>query len=96
MNHWNRKHAQAVYVPSLSQRAGELNEYRYGELVRMGEGTDFLRFLRCVAAGIVYYDPGIKVEHASTRPRPKRRNQFRVKSKDIGTLYDKLTVESLL
>lgn len=96
MTHWNRKHAQAVYVPSLARKAGELNEYRYGELVRMGEGTDFLRFLRCVAAGIVYYDPGIKVENASsTNPRPKRRNQFRVKSREIGTLYDRLTVESL-
>jgi hypothetical protein len=95
MTHWNRKHAQAVYVPAISQRVGELNEYRYGELVRMGEGTDFLRFLKCVAEGTVYYDPGIKVENVSTRPRSKRRNQFRIKSGEIGALYSKLTVVSL-
>jgi hypothetical protein len=96
MTHWNRKHAQAVYVPSISRSAGELNEYHYGMVVRMGEGTDFPRFLRCVADGVVYYDPGIKVENASTNPKPKRRNQFRVKSREIGALYDKFTVENLL
>ncbi|MGB9180403.1 MAG: MvaI/BcnI family restriction endonuclease, partial [Pyrinomonadaceae bacterium] len=96
MTHWNRKHAQAVYVPSIRQQAGELNEYHYGMLVRMGEGTDFLRFLKCVAEGIVYYDPGIRVENASTNPTPKRRNQFRVKSREIGNLYSRLTVENLL
>jgi hypothetical protein len=96
MTHWNRKHAQAVYIPSLSQKAGLLTEYKYGSIVRLGEGTDFLRFLKCVGEGIVYYDPGIKVENVSTNPTPKRRSQFRVKSREIGVLYNRFTLENLL
>ncbi len=38
--------------------------------------------------GQVYYDPGIKLEGASTAtPRAKKRSQFRVSSKDLGALY---------
>ena len=45
-----------------------------------------------MAAGSVYYDPGVKVEHASTaRPTHKGRSQFRVVSRDIDALYE--TVE---
>lgn len=56
--------------------------------MRLCEGTDFFRFMAAVAGGIVYYDPGIKLEGASTgRPETKRRSQFRVKSSDIAELY---------
>ena len=95
MSHWNRKHAQAVYIPSIIMRADLKTYYKYGNLVRLGEGTDFLRFLSCVAQGTVYYDPGVKVEDMSTRPRTKRRSQFRIKSKEIEKLYNKLTLETL-
>lgn len=95
MSHWNRKHAQAVYVPSMKMSESLKLYYRYGNLVRLGEGTDFLRFLNCVASGTVYYDPGIKVENISTKPRTKRRSQFRIQSKEIAALYNKLTIEIL-
>lgn len=95
MNHWNRKHAQAVYIPSISRTSDERREYRYGQFVRLGEGTDFLRFLKAVALGAVYYDPGIKVENISTNPKQKTRSQFRIKSGSIGQLYDSFTTENL-
>lgn len=88
LKHWNRKHNQAVYVPSVKRDQPRL-QYYYGNIVRLCEGTDFLRFLRAFADGKVYYDPGIKLENASDpqRKKTKRRSQFRIKSRDIAILY---------
>ena len=94
MNHWQRKHSLAVYIPCISQKEPEL-EYQYGNLVRLGRGTDFLLFLKALSCGLVYYDPGIKLEDASTKPKPKYRSQFRVKSADISTLYHEMEVVDL-
>jgi hypothetical protein len=84
---WNRKHAQAVYVPAEC-RTVPTREYRYGSHVNLGEGTDFLRLIAAVAGGFVYYDPGIKLEGASTeKPSTKRRSQFRIKAGNLPSLY---------
>lgn len=86
MQHWNRKHAQAAYVPSLFRTPPP--EYSYGPRVLLCEQTDFLLFLRAFTAGVVYYDPGIKIEKASTpKPEIKRRSQFRVKHSLITQMY---------
>jgi hypothetical protein len=92
LSHWNRKHNQAVYVPSMKRNSPSL-QYHYGYLVRLCEGTDFLRLLRAFACGSVYYDPGIKLENASSpqRKKTKRRSQFRIKSRDISSLYKQIT-----
>ena len=96
MTHWNRKHAFAAYVPSL-HRSHPRNQYRYGHVVRLGEGTDFLLLLQAFAAGTVYYDPGLKVELASSaRPEVKRRNQFRTASRHLGALYRTLSTVDVL
>jgi hypothetical protein len=88
IDHWKRKHAQAVYVPALS-KVTAVREYHYGKIVRLGVGTDFFRFLGAIAAQRIYYDPGIKLENASSKkPRTKRRSQFRVKSGQLDALYD--------
>jgi hypothetical protein len=94
--HWNRKHARAAYVPSIVREEG-VRQYRFGSRVRLGTGTDFLLFLDAVSVGAVYYDPGIKMENASTaRPQIKRRSQFRIKSAQIPLLYRKLEVVDLM
>ena len=96
MSIWNRKHAQAAYVPAEA-RSNLVRQYRYGSVVRMGEGTDIQRLLRAIAAGGVYYDPGIKLENASqARPAVKRRSQFRMSSRDIPSLYASMTDELLV
>jgi len=60
--------------------------------VRLAQRTDGLRLLKALASGAVYYDPGIKLEQASTeKPTSKKRSQFRVASKNIAALYE--TVE---
>jgi hypothetical protein len=86
MKHWNRKHAKAVHVPSKCVQT-PVRKYRYGNLIRLGNGTDFLLYLNALARGKAYYDPGIKMEHASTTPRIKRRSQFRMRTADLPALY---------
>jgi hypothetical protein len=86
MDHWNRKHAQAAYVPSLFRTPPP--EYSYGPRVLLCEQTDFSLFLKAVSDGVVYYDPGIKMEQASsTSPAIKRRSQFRVKHNQLVQMY---------
>ncbi|HTB32766.1 MAG TPA: MvaI/BcnI family restriction endonuclease [Bacteroidia bacterium] len=84
--HWNRKHNQACFVPSLSETKYE-RKYQYGNNVILGIGTDFQFFLKAMSIGTIYYDPGIKMENASTKPKIKRRSQFRMVSKNLKSLY---------
>lgn len=84
--HWNRKHSQACYVPSLSE-TGQIRQYKYGNNVILGIGTDFQLFLGQMASGNIYYDPGIKMENVSTKPKIKKRSQFRTKSQNLPNLY---------
>jgi len=90
LRHWTRKHAKAVYVPALSRRLPN-NQYQFGNRVRIAEGTDFLLFIKAIASGDVYYDPGIKIENVSSaNPKSKKRSQFRIRSAGISILYKKL------
>ena len=90
IGHWNRKHANAAYVPSMMQ-VEPMRSYRYGDTVRLGEGTDFRRFLVAMARGHIYYDPGVKAEGwSSGKPAVKRRNQFRIASPELDWLYTSL------
>lgn len=84
--HWNRKHNQACYVPSLSETESE-RQYKYGNKIILGTGTDFQLFLGQMANGNIYYDPGIKMENVSTKPKIKKRSQFRIKSQHLPNLY---------
>lgn len=94
LEHWNRKHAKAAYIPSLFQTPPP--EYAYGCRVLLCEETDFLLFLQAVASGKVYYDPGIKMEKASSSsPKPKRRSQFRIKHNSLTTMYHRSEVVDL-
>lgn len=95
IEHWNRKHAKAAYVP-YKARKEPAQEYSYGGLVRLAEDTDFLRFLKAMASHSVIYDPGIKLEGiSSSRPTVKRRSQFRIRSADIADLYAHMNVQTL-
>ena len=90
--HWARKHTRAAYVPSM-RRMEPRWQYSYGARIRLAQKTDGLRLLRALACGAVYYDPGIKVENASTEAaKSKKRSQFRVASKNISALYESVEV----
>lgn len=87
MDHWKEKHAQAAYVP-VQQLLVPHRQYRYGRKILLGEGAEFKLLLEALNEGKVYYDPGIKLEGASTQGgKGKRRSQFRVNSRDIPALY---------
>lgn len=88
--HWQRKHARAAYVPGVRvSRAPE--QYQYSGSVLLCEGTDFVRLLSSLAAGLVYYDPGIKLENENGDPVVKRRSQIRVRKRDLSSLYASIT-----
>jgi hypothetical protein len=87
IEHWQRKHLRAAYVPSM-RRLEPARQYCYGSMVRLGERTDFGLFMNALVEGLVYYDPGIKLEQATgPHPEVKRRNQFRIASRDLTRLY---------
>ncbi len=86
LKHWNRKHNQACYVPSLNLKTPYL-QYQYGDKIILGTGTDFQLLLKQFHLGNVYYDPGIKIENINTKPTSKRRSQFRIKSRNLSSLY---------
>ena len=63
-------------------------EYHYGKDIELGTGTNFEIILTAMAGGHAYYDPGIKLENASTAsPKIKKRSQFRVNHKELSSLY---------
>ena len=84
--HWSRKHAKAAFVPALKRRSGEA-AFQYSSKVPLGEGTGYLRLLDGLAEGVIFYDPGIKVERASRSPTPKKRSQIRVSKANLARLY---------
>lgn len=93
--HWSRKHTRAAYVPSM-RRTEPCWQYSYGSRIRLAQRTDGLRLIRALACGAVFYDPGIKLENASSlKPMSKRRSQFRVASKDIDSLYETIEIEEV-
>lgn len=88
LDHWKAKHAQAAYVPCMKSPNPPL-KYRYGRNILVGEGAEFKLLLKAFHEGKVFYDPGIKLEGASTpTPSCKKRSQFRVNSKDVPDLYE--------
>ncbi|MFI5160722.1 MAG: MvaI/BcnI family restriction endonuclease [Sphingobacteriales bacterium] len=95
LKHWTKKHNQACYVPSKSI-ISPTKQYQYGNNILIGNGTEFDLFLRQMAMGNVYYDPGVKMEQASSKPLIKRRSQFRIKSGNLKSLYKKSETINLL
>jgi hypothetical protein len=84
---WNKKHAQAAYVPYVSEK--EMSPaYRYFSPALMGVGTDLNRYLSALCGGLVIFDPGSKVMNASTaKSTVKARSQFRMAKKNLNVLY---------
>lgn len=83
MAKWTHKHAKAAFVPYMA-RTTPRKEYAYGHTIKLGEGTDFLLFLRQLALGHVAYDPGIWTEGGKLG---RARSQFRVAARYVPELY---------
>ena len=86
---WNKKHAQAAYVPYESEKVAA-PAYRYLSPALLGEGTDFSRYLTALCTGKVIFDPGSKVMNASSQKSTvKTRSQFRMTVGNLADLYQK-------
>ncbi|HBC0467143.1 MvaI/BcnI family restriction endonuclease [Legionella pneumophila] len=98
MEHWKCKHSQVAYVPCIKRLGARgLAEYHFGKEIELGVGTNFERFLSAMYSQHIYYDPGIKLEYVSSHnPRIKKRSQFRIKHKDISSLYKSYDVVDIL
>ena len=90
---WNKKHAQAAYVPYESEKVAA-PAYRYLSPALLGEGTDFSRYLSALCTGKVIFDPGSKVMNASSQKSTvKARSQFRMTVGNLAELYQKFGPE---
>lgn len=95
LSHWNRKHASAAYVPYKAENGSE-PAYRYRNPVLLGERTDFSKYLNALAAGLVAFDPGSKIDGVATaRPRVKARSQFRISRQHLPALYERFAEVNL-
>ena len=96
LEHWKKKHNKAVYVPSMCRKETATRFYYYASDVRFGIETSIYCLLDALLSGKVYYDPGIKLENISSKPKPKERSQFRINSADVPVLYKQMTSESVI
>ena len=83
---WKNKHEKAVYVPALKKISK--GEFKFSNKIKICYGADFLCVLNSLFRGDLYLDPGVKVEHwSSKKKKTKKRNQFRAKASVMPTLY---------
>ena len=92
--HWQRKHNRAVYVPSRTQP--QPKAHFYCPVVRLAQGTVFGKYLDAIIDGHVFFDPAMKIENASTKPKTQRRSQFRIPANRVEHLYDSIEEVSIL
>ena len=71
-------------------------EYKYINPVILGDRKDFDKFLQAFKNGFIDYDPGSKLfVNDKGNYQTKARNQFRIKTADLKTLYHHYSIESL-
>ncbi|MCW2482201.1 MvaI/BcnI restriction endonuclease family protein, partial [Candidatus Symbiopectobacterium sp. NZEC135] len=87
LNHWKRKHAKTCFVSYEYQDSDSERYYRYGPSVTLATGAEFEKFFSALAASTIYYDPGINIKYTDKKATVKKRNQFRIKWKDITGIY---------
>ena len=88
LNHWKRKHTNTCYV-SYQKEMREVPYFAYGPEVRLCTGAGIKNYLTALSDSVIYYDPGINMKLNDGRWNSKKRNQFRIKWKDVSSIYDK-------
>ncbi|MEJ6531749.1 MvaI/BcnI family restriction endonuclease [Pseudoalteromonas lipolytica] len=90
LEHWKKKHSRTCFV-SYSKHDEDGIYFRFGPKLRLAEGADIKRYLNSLYNQAIYYDPGINMKLINDKWKPKKRNQFRIKWKDIESLYERVT-----
>ncbi|WP_143871535.1 MvaI/BcnI family restriction endonuclease [Catenovulum sediminis] len=86
LEHWKKKHSRTCFVSYKKIDDGDI-KFTFGPNVTLAEGASLKRFLQSLYGQAIYYDPGINMKLVNGKWKPKKRNQFRIKFKDIGDLY---------
>lgn len=86
IDHWKNKHSRTCFV-SYTKIKAEIPEYQYGPSIRLAEGASLPNFLNSLYDKGIYYDPGINLKLVDSKWKPKKRNQFRIKWKDLDNLF---------
>ncbi|NEG69931.1 MvaI/BcnI family restriction endonuclease [Bifidobacterium choloepi] len=88
LEHWQRKHNRAAYVPYVRTDSDEGTHITYGPLVTLGISTSFGLFLQAFNDGKIVFDPGHKISRtADGKWKPHARSQFRINLSDIAAIY---------
>lgn len=90
LNHWKRKHAKTCFVSYEIQDSGSDRYYLYGPSITLATGAELERFFTALGTSIIYYDPGINIKYSNGSSIVKKRNQFRIKWKNIDGIYKKI------
>lgn len=90
LEHWQRKHNRAAYVPYMRESINGETFVEFGPLVTLGISTNFGLFLQAFNDGKVIYDPGDKAALVDGQWKPHSRSQFRINLKDITSIYQEV------
>jgi hypothetical protein len=89
IDHWKSKHSRTCFVGYTKIKA-PIPEYAYGPIVRLAEGATLSNFLNSIFDKAIYYDPGVNLKFINSRWKPKKRNQIRIKWRDIEALFESI------
>jgi hypothetical protein len=90
-----KKYDKASYIPSI-KKMEPVRQYHYSNKILIGVGTDFSYFMKALNEGTIYYDPAVRIKDVSTKPNQKTRNQFRIMSQSLSSLYGSMEEINLL
>ncbi|MBY6220015.1 MvaI/BcnI family restriction endonuclease [Marinobacter nauticus] len=87
LTHWKRKHANTCYVV-YQKEDRDVPYFAYGPSVKLCTGAGIKNYLNALSDSVIYYDPGINMKLKDGKWKGKKRNQFRIKWKDVSSIYD--------
>ncbi|MEK0264926.1 MvaI/BcnI family restriction endonuclease [Bifidobacterium mongoliense] len=90
LDHWQRKHNRAAYVPYLREDSDDSTFVEFGPLITLGVSTSFGLFLQAMKDGKVVYDPGDKATLVNGKWVPHSRSQFRINLNHIAAIYQEV------
>lgn len=87
LEHWQRKHNRAAYVPYLKTGKGKDTLVEFGPLLTLGLSTSFGLFLQAFNNGKAVYDPGDKATLTDSVWKAHQRSQFRISTTNLNAIY---------
>ena len=89
IDHWKNKHSKTCFV-SVTKIKLPVPEYLFGPNIRLAEGATLQNFLNSLFDKSIYYDPGVNLKFNGQQWKQKKRNQLRIKWRDLYALFEKV------